>query len=83
MMIDLRSDTITRPTEAMQEAMLQAMRDPQLGDDTLAGDPVVRELELVAAALAGKNPKAIDRLFKVADQLNKLSAEEHEEAEKN
>ena len=54
MMIDLRSDTITRPTEAMQAAMLQAMRDPQLGDDTLAGDPVVRELELVAAALAGK-----------------------------
>ena len=36
MMIDLRSDTITRPTEAMQAAMLQAMRDPQLGDDTLA-----------------------------------------------
>jgi hypothetical protein len=39
--------------------------------------------EDLAAALAGKNPKAIDRLFKVADQLNKLSAEEHEEAEKN
>jgi threonine aldolase len=49
-MIDLRSDTVTLPTEEMREAMHRA----QLGDDSREGDPTVRRLEEVAAAKTGK-----------------------------
>src|SRR6185369_10856799 len=49
-MIDLRSDTITLPTEAMREAMHRA----ELGDDGRDGDPTIRRLEALAAALTGK-----------------------------
>src|SRR5438132_1330000 len=49
-MIDLRSDTITLPTEEMREAMARA----ELGDDTREGDPTVRRLEEAAAAITGK-----------------------------
>lgn len=49
-MIDLRSDTVTLPTEAM----LERMRRAPLGDDGLDGDPTVGELEAAAAALLGK-----------------------------
>lgn len=48
--IDLRSDTVTRPTEAMQEAM----RAAELGDDGREGDPTVRRLEQLGAARLGK-----------------------------
>ncbi|HEX9214691.1 MAG TPA: low specificity L-threonine aldolase [Bradyrhizobium sp.] len=48
--IDLRSDTVTRPTEAMLERMQRA----PLGDDGREGDPTVRELEARSAALTGK-----------------------------
>jgi len=50
MLIDLRSDTVTRPTPAMREAMLRA----PLGDDVLGDDPTVNELEARFAALVGK-----------------------------
>jgi threonine aldolase len=49
-MIDLRSDTITLPTEEMREAMQRA----ELGDDSREGDPTVRRLEAMAAARLGK-----------------------------
>src|SRR5215471_9573704 len=49
-MIDLRSDTITLPTEEMREAMHRA----ELGDDARDGDPTVRRLEDTAAAIVGK-----------------------------
>src|SRR6202011_4103805 len=49
-MIDLRSDTVTLPTEEMREAMRRA----ELGDDARDGDPTVRRLEQVAAAATGK-----------------------------
>jgi threonine aldolase len=49
-MIDLRSDTVTLPTEAMRDAM----RHAELGDDSREGDPTVRRLEAVAAAAVGK-----------------------------
>jgi len=49
-LIDLRSDTVTKPTEAM----LERMRRAELGDDSRDGDPTVRELEALAAARTGK-----------------------------
>lgn len=49
-MIDLRSDTVTLPTEEM----LDAMRFAKVGDDILGEDPTVKELEEYAANLLGK-----------------------------
>jgi threonine aldolase len=48
--IDLRSDTVTQPTAAMKEAMLNA----KLGDDVFGDDPSVRALEEKTAAMLGK-----------------------------
>ncbi|MFT3704473.1 MAG: GntG family PLP-dependent aldolase [Agriterribacter sp.] len=50
MTVDFRSDTITRPSAAMMEAMLNA----DVGDDVFGEDPSVNELELYAAGLFGK-----------------------------
>jgi threonine aldolase len=47
--IDLRSDTVTKPTEQMREAMLAA----PVGDDVYAEDPTVNELEQRVAELLG------------------------------
>jgi threonine aldolase len=49
-MIDLRSDTVTRPTEAMRTAMAAA----EVGDDVYGEDPTVRALEDRVAGLFGK-----------------------------
>ena len=49
-MIDLRSDTVTRPTAGM----LQAMTHADLGDDVLGDDPTVQALEARCAQLSGK-----------------------------
>ena len=49
-MIDLRSDTVTRPTPAMR----RAMADAEVGDDVLGEDPTVNALEDRAAELLGK-----------------------------
>ncbi|MEO9143656.1 MAG: GntG family PLP-dependent aldolase [Polyangiaceae bacterium] len=49
-MIDLRSDTVTKPTAAMREAMANA----DVGDDVYGEDPTVRALEEEAARLTGK-----------------------------
>jgi len=48
-MIDLRSDTVTRPTAAMRKAMAEA----EVGDDVFGEDPTVRELEERSADLLG------------------------------
>jgi threonine aldolase len=48
--IDLRSDTVTRPTPAMREAMARA----DVGDDVYGEDPTVNRLEERTAALLGK-----------------------------
>jgi threonine aldolase len=48
--IDLRSDTVTRPTPAMREAIAKA----DVGDDVFGEDPTVRALEEEVAALVGK-----------------------------
>lgn len=47
--IDLRSDTVTKPTPAMRQAMARA----EVGDDVQEGDPTVRELEARVAQMLG------------------------------
>ncbi|WP_459617775.1 low-specificity L-threonine aldolase [Bordetella sp. 2513F-2] len=49
-MIDLRSDTVTRPTPAMLQAMTQA----PVGDDVMGDDPTVQRLQAAVAERAGK-----------------------------
>lgn len=49
MTIDLRSDTITRPTREMMEAMMHS----RMGDDVFSEDPTVNELEQLAAEMFG------------------------------
>ena len=49
-LVDLRSDTVTRPTAAMRRAMTEA----EVGDDVYGEDPTVNRLQEVAAALTGK-----------------------------
>jgi threonine aldolase len=48
--VDMRSDTVTKPTPAMLERMVRA----ELGDDGWGDDPTVKELENVAAQRLGK-----------------------------
>lgn len=48
--IDLRSDTVTHPTEAMRRAMCEAV----VGDDVYGDDPTVNELQALAAGMLGK-----------------------------
>lgn len=65
-MIDLRSDTVTSPTEAMRRAMVAA----DVGDDVYGEDPTVRALEERAAALVGFDAD----LFTVTGSLANLLA---------
>src|SRR5438045_5175754 len=48
--IDLRSDTVTRPTAAMRRAMAEA----EVGDDVFGDDPTIIALEARVAKLLGK-----------------------------
>jgi threonine aldolase len=48
--VDLRSDTVTKPTEVMREAAASA----EVGDDVFGDDPTVIALEEYAAELLGK-----------------------------
>ncbi len=50
-MIDLRSDTVTKPTPAMRNAMAEA----EVGDDVLGNDPTVKKLEQSTAEILGKD----------------------------
>lgn len=49
-MIDLRSDTVTKPTDEMRKAMYNA----EVGDDVYGEDPTVNKLEELAADILGK-----------------------------
>lgn len=48
--IDLRSDTVTKPTPAMRQAMAEA----EVGDDVYGEDPTVNRLEAIVAEMLGK-----------------------------
>ncbi|MGB3163677.1 MAG: beta-eliminating lyase-related protein, partial [Chitinophagaceae bacterium] len=49
MIIDYRSDTVTKPTPAMLEAMMTA----KVGDDVFGEDPSINELEKLSADMFG------------------------------
>jgi threonine aldolase len=49
MLIDYRSDTVTKPTAGMMEAMMNA----KIGDDVFGEDPSINELEALAAGMFG------------------------------
>ena len=53
--IDLRSDTVTQPSQEMRDAMHKAV----VGDDIMGEDPTVRKLEIMSADITGKE----DALF--------------------
>ena len=65
MVIDLRSDTVTQPTEAMRAAMAAA----QVGDDVYGEDPTVNALEERVAALLGHEAAVFTPTGSMANQL--------------
>ena len=64
-MVDLRSDTVSRPTEAMREAIARA----PVGDDQYGEDPSVLELQERVAALLGKEAALFVPTGTMANQL--------------
>ena len=64
-MFDLRSDTVTRPTPAMREAMATA----EVGDDVFGDDPTVLRLEARAAELFGKEAAVFVPSGTMANQI--------------
>lgn len=64
-MIDLRSDTATRPTPAMREAMAAA----EVGDEQLREDPTVNELQRRAAELLGQEAALFVPTATMANQI--------------
>ncbi|GAB3596830.1 GntG family PLP-dependent aldolase [Angustibacter peucedani] len=65
MLVDLRSDTVTRPTEAMRTAMAQA----EVGDDVYGEDPTVDRLERRVAELLGHEAGVFTPTGSLANQL--------------
>jgi threonine aldolase len=51
---DFRSDTVTKPTQAIGEAMLNSVMEGTTGDDVMGEDPTIAALELRVATLLGK-----------------------------
>ncbi|MBN2105545.1 low-specificity L-threonine aldolase [bacterium] len=69
-MIDLRSDTVTRPTPSMREAMEKA----DVGDDVFGEDPTINQLQEKVAAITGKE----DGLFVASGTMaNQVSIKTH------
>jgi threonine aldolase len=64
--IDLRSDTVTKPTPEMREAMAEA----EVGDDVYMDDPTVNKLQAKAAEMLGKE----DSLFVPSGTMGNLIA---------
>ncbi|MEO5770055.1 MAG: beta-eliminating lyase-related protein, partial [Polyangia bacterium] len=63
--IDLRSDTVTRPSPAMRAAMAAA----EVGDDVFAEDPTVNHLEERAATFLGKEAALFVPSGSMANQI--------------
>ena len=67
--IDVRSDTVTRPTEEMRRAMYEA----EVGDDVIGDDPTVHKLQEMGAALFGKEACLITTSGTMSNQAAVLS----------
>lgn len=67
--IDVRSDTVTHPTEAMREAMYNA----EVGDDIMGEDPTVQRLEHIVADMLGKEAGLFACSGTMANQLAVMS----------
>ncbi|HTK88023.1 MAG TPA: low-specificity L-threonine aldolase [Nitrospiraceae bacterium] len=65
-MIDLRSDTVTKPSQAMRDAMARA----PVGDDVYGEDPTVNRLQDMLAALLGKTAALFVPSGTMANQLS-------------
>ena len=65
-MIDLRSDTVTKPSDAMRKAMARA----EVGDDVYGEDPTVNRLQDLAAAMLGKKAALFVPSGTMANQLS-------------
>lgn len=65
MSVDLRSDTVTRPSPAMRAAMANA----EVGDDVLGDDPTVQALERLAVELSGKEAAVFTPSGTMANQI--------------
>lgn len=65
-MIDLRSDTVTQPTEGMRKVMAAAV----VGDDVFQDDPTVKKLEAKIAEMSGK----ADAIFVPSGTMSNLMA---------
>jgi threonine aldolase len=63
--VDLRSDTVTRPSQAMRQAMAEA----EVGDDVFGDDPTVTELEREVAGLLGQEAGLFTPSGTLANQL--------------
>ncbi len=72
-MIDLRSDTVTKPSRAMREAMANA----EVGDDVFGEDPTVKELQTLAADLTGKEASLFVPSGTMANQLAIAAQTDH------
>jgi threonine aldolase len=64
-LIDLRSDTVTKPTPAMRDAIARA----EVGDDVFGDDPTVKELESETASILGKEAALFTVSGTMANQL--------------
>lgn len=69
MLCDLRSDTVTRPTDAMRAVMAAA----PVGDDVFGEDPSIRELELRVASMLGFEEAVFTASGTMANQLALMS----------
>ena len=69
--VDLRSDTVTRPSDAMKKAMIES----PVGDDVLGDDPTVKRLESLMAERFGMDGS----LFCVSGtQANQIALMSHQ-----
>lgn len=68
--IDIRSDTVTQPTEEMRKAMACAV----VGDDVYGEDPTVNELEKLAAKMLGKQAAVFVMSGTMGNQLAVMAA---------
>src|ERR1700754_4002433 len=64
-LVDLRSDTVTRPTAAMRKAMAEA----EVGDDVYGEDPTVKKLEQRVAEMLGTEAALFVPTGTMANQL--------------